>query len=166
MSKRDALTVERLRELLIYDKDSGEFVRRTSTAPNARAGDVAGTNSNGYIVIGIDGVLHAAHRLAWMYVTGDWPAGEVDHKDGRKSNNRWDNLRDVSHQTNARHQLRPSKRNRAGFLGATWIASRNKWRAQVTVNRKTIFVGQFDTAQEAHTAYLAAKAKLHPDTAI
>lgn len=92
MSKAD-LTPERLRHLVRYDLKTGVFTWRVNRTARAKAGSVAGTkNSLGYRQIGIDGHLHLAHRLAWLYVFGSHPKRRVLHINGVRDDNRFANL--------------------------------------------------------------------------
>ena len=73
------LTSSRLREVVSYDPDTGIF-RRLTKWGSQNIGDIPGTQSpQGYWYIGIDGRAHPAHRLAWLYVHGSWPNGDIDH---------------------------------------------------------------------------------------
>lgn len=152
------LTAARLRELLTYDAEDGSL-RWRATRPKAPAGAVAGSRQRiGYVVIRLDGTLHYAHRLAWLYVTGRWPANSVDHIDGDKGNNRWQNLRDVPHQKNCQNQHRAQ--GEAGMLGAVKNTRSGCWRAVITINGKQRHIGTFQNPDAAHAAYLKARAGL------
>jgi len=103
----------------------------------------------------------SAHRLAFFLHEGHWPEGVVDHVNGVKSDNRLFNLRVVDETGNSENVRRPNKRNKSGFMGVIWF--QNKWRANITVNRKTKWLGDYATPEEAHAAYLGAK-RLHHAT--
>lgn len=155
------LTAERLRELLDYDPDTGVFTRKVRTANNVQVGDVAGAlRHNGYIQISIDGRLHLAHRLAWLYVTGESPPSEIDHINGVKNDNRIANLRLATSAENKHNQRKPHADNTTGFLGVTH--RRGKFMAQIMVDGKKKFIGDFKNPEEAHAAYLKAKRQFHP----
>jgi len=95
------LTYERLIHLLWYDPDTGRFIWQNSVRRGWN-GKVAGSLcTGGYIQIIIDGHPYRANRLAWLYMTGEWPQWEVDHKNRIKTDNSWDNLRDITHQENS-----------------------------------------------------------------
>lgn len=148
-----------------YNPETGEFIWIRPASNRVKAGDVAGaTMANGYIVITIDGVKVLAHRLAWLVHYGEWPKQCVDHINGDKKDNRIANLRDISHKANSRHQLRPSKNNSLGFLGVCQRYGRYK--AEITVNRKHVNLGMFDTPEKASAAYQAAKQRLHHPEAV
>ena len=96
------ITQERLRELLFYDEDTGDFTWKEDRNPKAQEGDVAGClKMSGYVEIKIEGTLYYAHRLAFLYVDGSFPIKQTDHKNGEKSDNRWCNLRRVDARGNA-----------------------------------------------------------------
>jgi len=161
------LTAERLRTLLHYDSKTGVFTRLVSTSSNARVGDVAGSpNSKGYLQIGVDGKSYLSHRLAWLYVNGEWPIADTDHINRVKTDNRICNLRQVNRSENMQNRKHFNSNNTSGFLGVSLDSKREKWKAIIMVNRKFIFLGRFPTAELANQAYLEAKQKLHPGCTI
>lgn len=155
------LTHDRLREVLDYDPNTGIFVWKMRVAKCTKIGAVAGCIEKriGYVTIGIDKNIYRAHKLAWFYMTGKWPIKFIDHINGVKSDNRFKNLREVFEDGNSQNVRKPNKRNKSGFLGV--IRFQNKWRANITINKKTRRIGDYDTPEEAHQAYLDAKRKYH-----
>jgi hypothetical protein len=155
------LTVEQLKDTLDYDADTGVFVWKIRPSKAVKAGDVAGCVEKriGYITIGIGGRVYKAHRLAWLYVYGSWPKGLIDHINGNKADNRIDNLRDVFADGNSQNVRKPNCRNKSGFMGVIWY--QNKWRASMSVNGKSKWLGDYSTPEEAHQVYLEAKRKYH-----
>ena len=151
---------QRLRELLDYDAETGVFTWRESRG-GSNTGQVAGCpHPKGYIRICIDGRRYAAHRLAWLYVVGALPSGEIDHINGERNDNRIANLRDVSTQINQQNQRRARTNNRSsGLLGVT--RKRGRWQAQIETNGKNVFLGCYSTKEDAHSAYLKAKRQRH-----
>ena len=108
------LTLQRLREVLSYDPDTGLFTWKKRTGSRAVVGAIAGTaNNGGYIQVSIDGVLYYAHRLAWLYMTGEWPEAEVDHARMRPGDNRWDQIREASRSQNEQNKRRRSDNSRS-----------------------------------------------------
>jgi len=162
MAKSD-LTAARLREVLGYDPETGVFTWRVFRSGRAVVGQQAARapRCNGYSTIFVDGYLYPAHRLAWLYVTGEWPVGLIDHKDGMKANNAFGNLRDVTHGVNLQNQRKARVDNTLGLLGVTHHPKNNKFQARITLDKKTQSLGYFKTPEEAHAAYLAAKRRLH-----
>lgn len=156
------LTAERLRELLHYDPDTGVFTWKKNMKGGVRAGDVAGTEAlTGYLVIRIDGKLYLAHRLALMYVRGAWPANKVDHRNRVRRDNRIGNLRDASDTLNAQNTTARTEYPGTFMLGGGRRNLRRPWSARIMSDRKVHNLGYFETRQEAHQAYVAAKQRLH-----
>ena len=145
-----------LKKHLHYDPDTGVFTRVTR-----RPGEVAGTlRKDGYIQISVCGELHLAQRLAWLYMTGAWPTGIVDHEDTNRSNNRWLNLREATHMQNL-HNAKQSVANTSGVKGVSWDAAVGKWRAQIALKGAKYRLGYFTDIAEAEAAVVAKRAELH-----
>ena len=160
MTSAVAISLDALKRALSYDQDSGIFVWQVRPCRNVFSGDVAGvTTEQGYIRIQIQGRLYFAHRLAWFYTYGVWPSGEIDHKNGEKGDNKIANLREANREINGQNQSRPTAANRVGLLGVG--KRRGRYRAQINVGDSYIHLGTFDSADDAHAAYLKAKRSLH-----
>ncbi|CAM2151246.1 HNH endonuclease signature motif containing protein [Paraburkholderia tropica] len=159
MANRD-LTAERLREVLNYDPETGIFTRRLRTSNRVKVGDVVGTPTDGYLCGRVGNRLYVMHRLAWLYVYGVWPEKNLDHANGNRSDNRIANLREADHGENAENVVAHAD-NRTGYLGVTWCKLTCSYVARISRNRVTRHLGKFETAYEAHQAYLAAKRQLH-----
>ena len=158
---KQELTAERLRELLDYDPATGVFTRKVRTTNRIKVGDVAGyLRNDGYIRIKIDGRMHLAHRLAWLYVKGESPPDQIDHRNGIKTDNRIANLRLATHIENMHNRRKPHADNKTGFLGVS--PSYGMFQARIGVNGKIKHIGTFPTPEEAHAAYVQAKRQLHP----
>jgi hypothetical protein len=157
MSKTDcSLTQYRLRELLNYNPETGVFTWLTKTARRIHIGDIAGCKTTkGYLVVSIDYRLYFAHRLAFLYMTGASPNSQIDHIDGNRANNRFENLRDVSRSVNLQNTKRASKNNKTGLLGVGRCA--NRFRSTIQVSGKPLHLGMFATPELAHAAYIEAK---------
>ena len=163
------LTADRLRELLHYDHDSGLFKWRVMNSRRAPAGKRAGSvdKITGYVRIRIDKRIYQAHRLAFLYMTDDWPWFDTDHINGVRDDNRWANLRDVPHSINSQNQRRAHKSNLScGLQGASWDSSTGRWLSHITVNYKLMFLGYFSSAEAAHQRHVEAKRRLHPGCTI
>jgi hypothetical protein len=156
------LTQEFLKKLFYYDPKTGFFTRLIEQGKRGRVGDIAGSPNNfGHIQIKINRVLYKAHRLAWLYVYGKWPKNSIDHINGVPSDNRIINLRDVSHMHNMQNIRRLNKTNTSGFMGVHWYKQQHKWGASITANYKRIFLGLFETPEQAYNKYIEAKRKYH-----
>ncbi len=159
---RGELSADVLRQFLHYDPKSGDFIWIRKTRCKTVVGDVAGSFSknNKYIYISIFRTTYLAHRLAWFYMTGKWPQGQIDHIDGDRSNNRWDNLRDVPAAGNAQNRRVPRVDCSSGFIG---VAKKgNRFAARITYEGgRYKYLGMFSTAEEAHAAYVMAKREIH-----
>lgn len=140
----------RARELLSYDGNSGVFTWKKDSA-------VAGCKTPyGYVLIGVDGALYLAHRLAWLWVTGNWPAVLIDHKNRIRDDNRWDNLREANKAQNAANSLVRST-SKSGIKGVSWCKATRKWRATITVNGKQRSLGRHTRVEAAAEAYRNAE---------
>jgi hypothetical protein len=159
VKRRPRLTRARLRELLRYNKRTGEFRWRKRLSSRAAIGDVAGCPFGTHWVIGIDGRSYRAHRLAWFYVTGGWGRPTIDHRDGNSANNRWSNLRRATSAQNNANRRRP-RNNTSGLKGVSVSRTERKWEARITKNGRCTHLGRFLTAEAAHKAYVKAARKL------
>lgn len=145
------LTAARVRELLSYDPLTGDLTWRVDRNSVIKAGDVAGAiNSAGYVVIRVDRQLAYAHRLAWLHVTGDWPAHVIDHDDGQRSNNRWKNLKARTQRRNCLNQHVPQGSSKQ--LGANKNSRGQNFRAIITIDHKQWHIGTYRTAEAASEA--------------
>jgi hypothetical protein len=150
---------ERVRELLDYNPLTGVFVWRVSPCNNTPAGSIAGANSEGYRLIRIDGGRYKGHQLAWLYMTGSWPASQVDHRDWNRGNNCWSNLRLA---TGSQNKANMGKRadNKSGYKGVSWYPTTQKWVAQICCRGERKTLGYFTTPEKAHSAYCEAAERL------
>lgn len=152
-SVSNALTQERLKDVLNYDPATGVWTWNKCLSPRVKAGSIAGrTDRDGYRDIGIDGRKYRCCRLAFLYMTGKWPKNLVDHKNLNKADDSWLNLREA---TASENEANKTCRGSIPFKGVDYI--NNKYRARIGKNR--LYLGYFDTAEEAHSAYVAAANK-------
>ncbi|MBS0227683.1 MAG: HNH endonuclease [Proteobacteria bacterium] len=114
---------------------------------------------SGYVIIGVDGVLYRAHRLAWLYVFGEWPVREIDHLNQIKTDNRIANLRDVDRGHNEANKSTASSASISGVRGVS-PRQDGAFVARIARKRKLIHLGAFRSISEAEAAYLKAKAEL------
>lgn len=145
------LTASRVRDVLKYDPDTGRFAWRATRG--GRSGDAGYINCWGYRVIMIDGRNYRGNRLAWLYTHGETPAGEIDHINMVRDDDRIANLRLATRTLNNANRRR-YRNNASGFKGVVQVGKR--WRAEIRLNRQSKHLGYFDTAEEAHAAYVTA----------
>jgi len=153
------LTVERLRERLRYDPETGIFIWKYASGQGRRAeGTKAGHTSkeSGYVLLWVDDRLYRAHRLAWLYVTGEWPPKLLDHRDRNRSNNRWANLRLANDKQNSENASLRSD-NTSGSRGIRF--DRNRWVARIYHEGREIYLGRFERRTDAEMARVCAERK-------
>jgi len=158
------ITQTRLKALLSYNSETGVFVWLQQRHPRYPIGSQAGISETrvpgyGYIIICLDGIPYKAHRLAWLYVTGQHPKNQIDHINGDKLDNAFANLRDVSQAINNQNRRRANATSRTNTLG---VFMRGEYfSARIRVGKRLIYKGVFKTSEEAHAAYVKAKRELH-----
>ena len=158
------LTQDRLKELLSYDPDSGDFTRLINRRSFKKGSVAGGLVSQGYIQIKIDGRKYLAHRLAFLYMTGSFPPNHTDHINGITDDNHWLNLRSATCGENMKNQKK-RRDNKSGFVGVNWDDHTKKWRSQIQVDGKRIQLGLFISKRAAITARKVAEVKnnYHPN---
>ena len=152
------ITQQYIKSLFHYDEQTGIFTRLVKRGA-AHVGDIAGSKTwNGYVTIYIDGKNYRAHQLAWLYIHGVIPDTDIDHINQDKADNRISNLRLATRsQNNINSGIHAH--NTTGFRGV--YASHEKFAAQIKRNGKPLYLGRFDTTEEAHQCYLAAARELY-----
>jgi hypothetical protein len=150
------ITQEDLVKNFTYNPSTGEFNRLRG---RAKTGSV---NNEGYVHIKINNKIYKAHRLAFLYMTGDFPADEVDHINGNRSDNRWENLRKCTRHQNMGNS-KTYQNNRSNLKGVR--KNRNGWEARIRINGTAIQIGTFKTREEAKAAYDAKAVELFKEFA-
>jgi len=167
------LTQEIIRELINYDPETGDtfwkkrdvkwFKNGVKTAlhtsrvwNNRFAGKKIGSisKSHGYLEFRLFYDLYLLHRVIWLYMTGSWP-NVIDHKDGNRLNNVWENLDNVTYLTNARNQ-KLQKNNTSGYKGVSWSKRDNNWEVHIRINKRSEYLGSFDDILLAFETYAKA----------
>lgn len=151
----------RLKELFIYDPDSGEFTRKHAHNRWKSGGKVGFLNTSGYIEAGVDNAYYQISHLAWIYVHGDADFLEIDHINGIKTDNRISNLRPSNRAMNCQNIRKPQSNSKSGYLGVSFHKSSNKWVAQISFSGKKIHIGCFDSPEKASEAYINKKREIH-----
>lgn len=142
------LTQQELKKNLKYDIETGIFTRYIASR---KCFSEAGSLKKGYIYICVLSKVYAAHRLAWLYVNGEFPTSEIDHINRDKSDNRICNLREASHSDNSLN-VGLSRCNTSGYKGVWFRKDCRKWVAESTANGKKVKIGIFNTIDEANVA--------------
>lgn len=158
------LTAERLREVLNYCPETGNFYWRLQLNSRSVVGSIAGKRDKLYVYIGIDRARYAAHQLAWLYMTGRWPHPLIDHIDGDGHNNAFANLREATHRQN-QFNRKAMAGCKSGYKGVTKHSPCGRWQARIRIEGKTKHLGYFDTPESARDAYLAAARQYHGEFA-
>jgi hypothetical protein len=154
------ITCEMVRHLFDYDETTGIFKNRTTRSHNSLKGSTVGSfDKDGYVQIGIGKRKFKAHRLAWLYVFGEWPSLDIDHINGVRNDNRISNLRVVSKAQNQQSRFAAQKNNRTGYPGVSVF--QKYYRARIHVNGRELHLGLYKTPELAAEAYLNAKVQYH-----
>lgn len=153
------LTADRLRQLTHYDPETGVFTRLTKWG-SKDIGDIPGSLSpQGYWYIGVNSKVYPAHRLAWLYVHGEWPQGDIDHIDRDRLNNRIANLREATRSTNLHNS--PNRGAASGHKGV-YRTQEGNWQARIRVNDHVHHLGTFKNLEDAVAARKFAEQLLIP----
>lgn len=156
------LTQSELKSVLKYNKRTGVFTWAKDIGCKMKQGDIAGCNLTlfgiTYRSIRMSPKQYLAHRLAWLYIYGEFPKNQIDHINGDGTDNRIVNLRDVTAAENMKNQT-IYKNNTSGAVGVRWNKRDRKWRAHINNNKKQIHLGSFDEKSEAVKARKEAEIK-------
>ena len=151
---KETLTVEDVKELWEYDPKTGNFIWKVDRSFRKIKCKIAGTtHPSGYVYLIFKRSRYSAHRVAWLWMTGEWPEDQIDHINRIRDDNRWKNLREATASQNLANYDKP-KDNTSGFRGVDFAKKKNKWRARIMINGKRIELGYFNTAKEASEVYL------------
>ena len=150
---------ELLMELLDYSPDTEVFTWRTSKK-SRKAGSVAGSlGKGGYWFITHGQNIYRAHRLAWLFVHGDWPSDLIDHINRDRADNRICNLRLATKSQNNINSVQERK-NSSGVVGVSHCSQTGRWKAQIGCGGKMISLGRFDSIEEAYRRRKQAEKEL------
>jgi len=158
------ITQEELKERLTYNPETGIFVWITNFHKRRIGIEAGSIQHDGYVKIFLNGKPRSAHRLAWLYVNGKLPDGEIDHLNRIRHDNRICNLRDVNKLTNHQNK-KMDKRNSSGVQGVHWNKGLNKWMVRIGNNGKRKHLGYFENFEEAVKIRKQAELELnyHPN---
>ena len=163
--KRIPLTQERLKTVLHYNPETGLFTwldrsnidlhwNKSYTGKRA-GGPIIEKNGKPYWTVTVYARTYRANRLAWLYMTGEWPPKFVDHKDLDGLNDKWTNLRSATVSQNTANSKRRIT-NTSGFKGVMFDKKKNRYRTSIKVQGNDKWLGYFDRAEDAHAAYCKA----------
>ena len=147
------ITQDELKQVVSYNSDTGVFTRIKGKGKGAEAGSL--NTQRGYVYLRAAGTRYMAHRLAWLYVYGKWPSGDIDHINRDKADNRIANLRDVSKAINQRN-LPKRCNNASGVTGVYYNGI--SWVAQIVLDGTTTYLGSYPTLPAAAAVRKAAEA--------
>lgn len=145
------LTQEYVKSILHYDPITGLWTWLVDDWGRVKGAIAGSTSDNGYIQITINGKKYKAHRLAWLYVTGEWPKTEIDHDDTNTKNNKWENIREATGTENC-YNYPVKVTNKLGVKGVHRVKN-GRYKAQIQINKIKIYLGRFDTLEEAQAAH-------------
>lgn len=155
---------ENLRNQYRYDAETGLFTFRRQVA-QVKPGSVAGyRHPSGYHYVSVGNKRYLAHRLAWLYVHGEWPPEQIDHINRAKADNRIANLRLATASENSRNGSK-RRNNTSGFVGVCWDKHKRKWLAHIRSDGRFKNLGRYASKEEAYAAYVAASKELHGEFA-
>lgn len=132
------------------------------TRGNVKAGKILGSEHGGYKRLVILGAHYLIHRIIWKMHHG-YDAINIDHINNNRSDNRIENLKEITHKDNARKQIMPIN-NSSGFIGVSLVKASNKYKSMIKVDGKDVVIGTFSDINEAATAYNDAARKYHGDS--
>lgn len=147
------ITQEYIKSILHYDPDTGIFRWAVNKGSKAQVGYIAGSkDSRGSMQIRINGTKMSSHRLAWLYMKGEWPEKQIDHINCNPADNRWANLREATQSQNQGNRG-ANKNNKLGTKGVYFKKTHNKYAASIRTNGKLKFLGHYDSPEQAHGVY-------------
>lgn len=162
---RNLVTQNQLKELFNYNADSGIFTRLITTGPSSKKGDIVGClTSTGYLGVNINKKTYLLHRLAFVYMNDELPE-IVDHINGIRTDNSWNNLRNVNRSQNGCN-VGVRKSSKSGVKGVTWCTRYSKWRVDIGFQGKSYNFGYYADLEMAKQRVIIEREKLHKEFAV
>jgi hypothetical protein len=154
------ITLNQYKKVLEYQPETGNFIWLESRG-KAKKGSIAGTpDKNGYIQIRYLRKAAQAHRLVFLYMTGEWPVNQVDHINRVTNDNRWINLRQADSFINMRNRG-IQKNNTSGCRGVTYNKAQKKWKVEVKYKHQSYFIGYYKEKKDAIKASYIARVLIY-----
>lgn len=150
ISKAKTIDQQFLKQHFDYDKNTGELTYKWDNLLGKAGSSATAKHSAGYLTTRINGKDYLVHRIIWLMQTGQWPK-QIDHINHVRTDNRWDNLREVDNKTNHMNESL-AKNSTTKYVGVSHIASTGRYRAHIMIDGKQIHLGVFDTDVEAYNA--------------
>jgi hypothetical protein len=147
-----------------YNPITGDLIHLVGNRKSPRHSVVGTRGERGVVICSVNGRMYKAHRIIWLLNHGRWPDGDVDHINGDPSDNRIENLRVATDSQNLANMRKPIT-NKSGKKGVSWHAIGKKWQTHIKVRGKNLYLGLFDTVEEAHAAYVAKAIEMHGEFA-
>ena len=149
-------------QYITYDESSPSgLMWSKDRRPNIKKGQVAGKQDGEYYRLWFFGKQYRAHRIVWLLLNGDWPKSCIDHIDRNTLNNRIQNLRECTRGENKQNE-KIRKDNKSGYKGVYFHKQSEKWRSVISLNKKRISLGLFESPEKARDARKSAIVKYHP----
>ena len=149
------------KEYFSYNPETGKVIRIKSKMKSSIGRELK-PRRDGYFQVAIAGSYIMVARLVFLIMTGSFPKVDVDHINGDKADNRWSNLREATKSENLQNQRQARSDNSTGYLGVSLEKKTGKFRSYITIEGNHAYLGTFTKAEDAHAAYLRAKACVHP----
>lgn len=169
---REDVTADFVRRRFDYNAETGDLIysgrERAHLPPSMRSrrtGRKAGwKDSHGYLMVKIGKFDYLLHRLIWLHQTGSWPALQIDHINGVRDDNRWENLRVATGAVNGQNKWVAASGTSSKELGVSKSKTQGRWMANISANGVLMRLGTFCSEEAALAAYLNAKIVVHPES--
>ena len=160
IKRKKTLTIEEVSPLLRYEPSTGKFFWLKSTGKAVVGAEAGSIMSKGYRFISVKSRPYYAHRLSWLFSTGEWPSEDLDHINMVRDDNRFENLR-LANKSQNRHNQRIPKNNTSGYKGVTWCKSCKKWQVSIKVGGKRTYLGFYTDLEQAAVVRAEATMRYH-----
>lgn len=164
MSQQTKITQNLIKNFFLYDENKGQFIRIKDKGKGKKGSIVGNFDDKGYVHISFNGKMYLLHRLIWLYKYGKFPVHCLDHINGNPSDNRLCNLREATVSQNM-HNQKLAKHNSSGVKGVRFHKLSKKWEASIKINKKSRYIGLFNTLFDAEVAIKFSREQIHKEFA-